>query len=139
MPVETRRITAKTRGYSDMVDLTDGVRDAVSECEMQSGTVTVFAPGATAAISTIEYEPGLKRDIADYLEKFAPYGAEYKHHETWHDDNGASHVRATLMGPSLTVPFVNKELTLGTWQQIVLICFDTRPRNRDLVLQIMGE
>ena len=139
MTVKTSTIELSTNGMTDIIDLTPRVASAIAESGLKAGTVTVFAPGSTAGITTIEYEPGLKQDIPDYLEKIAPYGGKYQHHETWHDDNGASHVRAALIGPSLTVPFQDGRMTLGTWQQIVLICFDTRPRRREIVAQIMGE
>jgi secondary thiamine-phosphate synthase enzyme len=139
MPIHTATIPVQTRGMTDVIDITDRVTTAVIESGLCDGTVTVFAPGSTATITTLEFEPGLKQDIPEYLDKIAPYGPDYKHHDTWHDDNGAAHVRAALMGPSLVVPFVRRELTLGTWQQIVLICFDTRPRRREIVAQVMGE
>ena len=139
MPVYSAALTIETRGRTDVHDMTDGVAGVVTASGLRAGTATVFAPGSTAGVTTIEYEPGLKQDIADYLEKIAPYGDDYKHHATWHDDNGAAHVRAALVGPSLTVPFIDGRLTLGTWQQIALICFDTRPRRREIVVQIVGE
>lgn len=139
MTIHTAAILVETRGRGDMLDITDQVEDAVAESGLTSGTVTVFVPGSTASISTVEFEPGLQRDIPEALDKIAPYGPDYHHHDTWSDDNGASHVRATLMGPSLVVPFVEKTLALGTWQQIVLLCFDTRPRRREIVCQVMGE
>ena len=120
-------------------DRTGRVAQAVTDSGLKSGTVTVFVPGSTAGVTTIEFEPGLKQDIPDCLEHIAPYAGRYKHHETWHDDNGAAHVRAALVGPSLVVPFIEGRLALGTWQQIVLMCFDTRPRRREIVLQILGE
>ncbi len=139
MAVKTVRIDVNTNGHTDILDLTDQVSGALVESGLTAGTVTVFAPGSTAGISTLEYEPGLKTDIPKYMERIAPYDGEYAHHETWHDDNGASHVRSTLVGPSMTVPFADGQMILGPWQQIVLICFDTRPRRREVVLQFMGE
>ncbi|MHC4194279.1 MAG: secondary thiamine-phosphate synthase enzyme YjbQ, partial [Planctomycetota bacterium] len=116
------------------------VSAAVAESGIRDGTVTVFNVGSTAGITTTEYEPGLvKYDIEAAFEKIAPRGGRYEHEETWHDDNGHSHVRATLLGPSLSVPVVSKELTLGTWQQIILVDFDTRGRTRTVVCQIIGE
>ena len=138
MQVQTEYINVNTKGMTDIHDITPKVNKAVQSTGMTSGTVTIFAPGSTAGITTLEYEPGLNRDIPERLDKIAPYGPDYHHHETWHDDNGAAHVRAALISPSLVTPFVNGRLTLGTWQQIVLIDFDTRPRDRGLVLQIMG-
>ncbi len=139
MPVVTDTIDIATQGYTDVLDITPQTAEAVERSGLSSGTVTVFAPGATAGVTTLEFEPGLKKDIPTYMEKIAPYGGDYAHHATWHDDNGASHVRAALVSPSLTVPFVNGSMTLGTWQQIVLICFDTKPRQRELVVQMIGE
>ena len=116
------------------------VEQAVAASKLVNGTVTVFNVGSTAAVSTIEYEPGLvNHDINAAMEKIAPAAGRYEHEETWHDDNGHAHVRATMLGPSLTVPVVNERLTLGTWQQIVLIDFDTRPRTRTVVCQMIGE
>lgn len=138
--VVTEQITLQTRGNTDILDLTDQTRAAVSRSGVTRGTVTLFNVGSTAALSTIEYEPGLVRhDIDAALEKLAPAAGRYEHEETWHDDNGHAHVRATLMGPSLTVPIVDGQLTLGTWQQIVLLDFDTRPRARTVICQILGE
>jgi secondary thiamine-phosphate synthase enzyme len=139
MPVINEKIAIHSDGMTDIIDLTEQVAEVVEQSTLHNGTLTLFVPGATAGLTTLEYEPGLIRDIPYYLEKIAPYGGKYHHHETWHDDNGAAHVRAALIGPSLVVPFVEKSLTLGTWQQIVLICFDTRPREREVILQMMGE
>ncbi len=138
--VHSVSLKIRTQGNTDIVDITQDVEGALHSCEISSGTVTVFNVGSTAAITTIEYEPGLVNvDIDAALEKIAPAGGFYKHEETWHDDNGHAHVRASLIGPSLTVPFTDKKLILGTWQQIVLIDFDTRPRTRSVVCQVMGE
>lgn len=138
--VVTEKITLQTRGNTHIQDITEQAQAAVSRSGVSQGTVTLFNIGSTAALSTIEYEPGLvNRDIAAALEKIAPENGPYEHEKTWHDDNGHAHVRATLMGPSLTVPIVDGALTLGTWQQIVLIDFDTRPRSRTVICQIMGE
>lgn len=122
-----------------MHDLTPAVRELIEEGEISNGIVTIFAPGSTAAITTVEYEPGLKKDIDEHLERLFPYAVHYHHHDTWHDDNGSSHLQAALLGPSLTVPVVEGEMTLGTWQQIVLIDCDTRERSRKIVVQITGE
>lgn len=138
--VKTEILEIPTQGNCHIVDITDEVQSAVSGSQISNGTVTVFNAGSTAGISTIEYEPGLvNHDINAALEKIAPKAGRYEHEQTWHDDNGHSHVRATLVGPSLAVPFCNEKLILGTWQQIVLIDFDTRPRTRQVVCQIMGE
>ena len=140
MPVETHQFEIASRGNSQVLNLTDQVEACLAQGEIRSGTVTVFAVGSTAGISTTEYEPGLvNRDLKVAFEGIAPEDAEYLHEQTWHDDNGHSHVRATLLGPSLTVPLVDGRLTLGTWQQIILIDFDTRPRHRRVVVQVLGE
>ena len=138
--VKTKRIELRTRGNCDIVDITAQVSSGVLESGISSGAVTVFNIGSTAGVTTIEYEPGLVNyDINAALEKIAPTAGRYEHEKTWHDDNGHAHVRASLLGPSLTVPIVDAELTLGTWQQIVLIDFDTRPRTRTIICQIIGE
>ena len=138
--VKTEILEIPTKGNCDIVDITAAVQEAVAASELTDGTITVFNVGSTAGITTIEYEPGLvKHDINTAFEKIAPQNGRYEHEETWHDDNGHAHVRATLLGPSLVVPFCNQDLILGTWQQIVLIDFDTRPRTRKVVCQIMGE
>ena len=139
MAVVTKNIQVKTKKGVDLVDITSRIVEAVEESNLKNGTVTVFVTGSTGAISTVEYEPGLIRDIPKILERIAPSDISYEHNKTWGCDNGVSHARATIIGPSLTIPFVNKKLTLGTWQQIVFIELDTRPRERDIVLQIMGE
>lgn len=137
--VATTYIDVKTKGRRDVVDITGDLQEAVTKSGVRAGIVTIFVSGSTAALTTIEYEPGLVQDIDLFLEKILPYGGKYHHHETWHDDNGAAHLQAALLGPSLTVPFTDGKLTLGTWQQVVLIDCDTRPRSRKLVAQMMGE
>jgi secondary thiamine-phosphate synthase enzyme len=138
--VITKKIQVNTNGNSEVVDLTPQAVKAVSESGVSAGAATLFVIGSTAAITTTEYEPGLvNHDIKAAFEKIAPQNARYEHEETWHDDNGHSHVRASLLGPSLTVPIVDGKLTLGTWQQIILIDFDTRSRNRQVICQIIGE
>lgn len=122
-----------------MVNITDEVERVIKESKVNDGIATVFVLGSTAAVTTIEYEPGLQKDFPNMLERVAPKNITYEHEQMWHDGNGHSHVRASLVGPSLTVPFTNKELTLGTWQQIVLIELDTRSRDRSLVVQLIGE
>ena len=139
MAVIIKRIHVDSRGNSDMIDITEEVASFVSESKIKDGIVTIFVSGSTASVSTVEYEPGLLKDVPRALDKIAPYGPDYAHHETWHDDNGASHVRATLMGPSITIPFENGRLILGTWQQVTVLDFDTRPRKREVILQIIGE
>jgi secondary thiamine-phosphate synthase enzyme len=130
----------RTKGNCDIIDITPQVVALVAESGIRAGTVTLFNVGSTASITTTEYEPGLvNHDIKAAFEKIAPQDGQYKHEETWNDDNGHAHVRATLLGPSLVVPVVEGKLTLGTWQQIILVDFDTRPRTRQVVCQIMGE
>jgi secondary thiamine-phosphate synthase enzyme len=138
--VKTQEIRIKTRGNCEVVNITEQVSSAVLDSDITAGTVTVFNIGSTAGITTTEYEPGLVNyDIARAFEKIAPKNDRYEHEETWHDDNGHSHVRATLLGPSLCIPIVDGRLTLGTWQQIILVEFDTRARTRTVICQIIGE
>lgn len=137
MAVATDFIQVSTKGNRDVVDITGHVARIIQVKGINDGALTVFVPGSTAAVITIECEPGLKRDIDIFLEKLIPYGETYHHHDTWHDDNGSSHLQAALLGASLTVPIVNGSMTLGTWQQIVLVDCDTRPRDRKLVVQIV--
>lgn len=139
MNVITSSIQFSSRGNADVHDITVRVTQAVVQSGLKSGTVTVFCPSSTTALTTIEYEPGVVSDLRRLFDEIIPEDALYAHEEAWHDGNGHSHVRAALLGPSLTVPFVAQRLTLGTWQQIVFIDFDNRPRRRELVLQIMGE
>ncbi len=135
----TDYINIQSRGQREVHDLTPAVHEILSSHGVKNGIVTIFAPGSTAAVTTIEYEPGLEKDIDEYLDRLFPYGEHYHHHDTWHDDNGSSHLQAALLGPSLTVPVVGGKLTLGTWQQIVLIDCDTRSRSRKIVVQMMHE
>lgn len=139
MTVKTDRIKLKSRGYTDVIDVSAQLSEVVARSGVRNGVATAFVIGSTAGLTTIEYEPGLVQDINVALEKIAPKSGDYKHHDTWGDDNGHSHIRASLLGPSLAIPFVEKKLTLGTWQQVVLIDFDTRPREREIVVQIIGE
>ncbi|HUI22881.1 MAG TPA: secondary thiamine-phosphate synthase enzyme YjbQ [Nitrososphaerales archaeon] len=139
MPVVTKRIQLRTEAENDILDLTGEVQQAVEESGLLAGVATVFVPGSTAAITTIEFEPGLARDFPAMLERVAPGGVGYEHQKAWHDDNGRSHVKASLVGPSLSVPFEGGVLTLGTWQQIVLVELDIRPRRREVVIQVVGE
>ncbi len=139
MPVVTESFKINTSGDGDVVDVTGDVSSIVGNCSISSGTVTVFVPGATAGVTTIEYEPGLVEDISEMFNRIIPQGAEYHHNLRWHDGNGHSHVRAALLGPSLTVPFSSGRLMLGVWQQIVLVDFDNRHRDREVICQIVGE
>lgn len=137
--VETFRRELATRAQGDAHDITPVVADAVTRSSAAAGIVTVFVVGSTAGVTTIEFEPGAVSDLNRAFEALAPRAADSRHHLRWGDDNGSSHVRAALLGPSLTVPFTNRELLLGTWQQIALVEFDTRPRKREIILQIIGE
>ena len=139
MIVKTMTVKIKSKGENDIIDITDQTSRALHESEITNGTVTLFVSGSTGALTTIEYEPGLMKDFPDMLERIAPRNIEYDHEKMWHDGNGHSHVKASLIGPSLAIPFKNKELLLGTWQQIVFIELDTRSRERNIVLQIMGQ
>ncbi len=140
MAVDTHRIRIETQGNSQVIDLTGAVAQALGRGGIQNGAVTVFVIGSTAGVTTTEFEPGLaESDLKEAMEKLAPEGGSYEHEKTWNDDNGHSHVRASLVGPSLTVPLVDGRLTLGRWQQIVLLDFDTRPRRREIVVQVLGE
>ena len=131
--------TVPTKGFSDIKDITAAVRRIVDKSQITGGLVNVFAVGSTASISTIEYEPALVADMQNQLEKFASKTMHSRHSQTWGDDNGFSHIRATFMGPSLTVPFSHGALVLGTWQQIVVIDHDNRPRKRTVFVQVIGE
>jgi secondary thiamine-phosphate synthase enzyme len=137
--VSTLELHLHTRGNCDIQDITPQVAGAVKDSDLRAGIVTVFCPGSTGGLTTIEYESGALADLQQVLDEVAPPDRNYRHHLRWGDDNGHSHVRSALVGPSLTVPFVEGRLTLGTWQQIVFLDFDTRPRSRRLVVQVMGE
>jgi len=138
--IRTEQLQVRTRGNSQVVDITAPVAAAVAGSGIQTGVATLFTVGSTAGLTTTEYEPGLaNHDLKAAFERIAPEDGLYEHENTWHDDNGHSHVRASLLGPSLSVPFVDGGLTLGTWQQIILVDFDTRARTRTIVCQIMGE
>jgi len=139
MTVVTKSITFKTKGNCDFIDITAQVADEVKQSEVNNGAVTLFISGSTAGITTIEYESRLLDDFRNMWDRVIPQNIPYEHNKTWGDGNGHSHVRASILGASLTIPFVSKRLTLGTWQQIVFIDFDNRSRSRELVLQIMGE
>jgi len=137
--VTNTRIYVQTKGDCELIDITRQVAQKIEESAIKDGTVTLFMAGSTAGLSTIEFERGLLSDFQVMWERTVPREIPYRHDAAWGDGNGHSHVRASLLGPSLVVPFVNKRLTLGTWQQIVLVDFDNRPRSREIVLQIMGE
>jgi secondary thiamine-phosphate synthase enzyme len=136
----TKRFEVQTRGDNHVVDLTPQVERVVRDGPIRNGVATVFVVGSTAGITTTEFEPGLaNHDLGAFFEKIAPADGVYRHEETWHDDNGHAHVRASLLGPDLSVPLIDGRLALGQWQQIVLIDFDTRPRRREIVLQVVGD
>lgn len=137
--VVTSEIQLRSRGGYDVQDITREVEKAIGGSRLTAGTVTLFCPGSTGGLTTIEFENGVVADMKQVLDEITPPDRDYRHHLRWGDDNGHSHIRAALIGPSLTVPFVDGQLTLGTWQQIVFCDFDTRPRERKLVVQIMGE
>jgi len=139
MPVVTKRVKISTKGRDDVKDITGQVADIIKEAKISNGNVTVFVSGSTASVTTIEYEPGLIADIKELGERIAPANVTYAHNETWGDGNGYSHIRASVIGPSLTVPFEDGKMTLGTWQQIVVVDHDTRGRSRDIVVQVIGQ
>jgi len=139
MKITNDRVRLSTKGAGDLIDITRQVANALERSKLRAGNVTVFVVGSTAGITTFEYEPGLIRDMQEFYDNLAPAGRHYHHDETWGDANGFSHIRATFTGPSLTVPFEQGRLLLGTWQQIVLAEFDNRPREREIVVHIMGE
>lgn len=139
MGVQTKKIEFSTQGNSEATDITGLLNEVLAEIPFKNGICTVFIPGSTGGLTTIEYENGLLRDLKNLWERIAPRNEHYHHDEAWKDGNGHSHIRASLVGPSLTIPFCGRQFTLGTWQQIIFIDFDTSPRNRQLVAQFMGE
>ena len=139
MSVYYDEINIKTKGEVDIINLTEDAQVIVNKSKIKNGIACIFIPGSTGAITTIEYEPGLKKDLPKILQKLVPKNEHYDHHETWHDDNGHSHVRASLIGPSITIPIKEGKLVHGTWQQIVFIELDTSQRERSIIIQIVGE
>jgi len=137
--VVTKKISLSTKGECDIVDITPQIEQQLAEAGISNGTVTVFVAGSTAGVTTIEFEPGLTGDLQSMWDRLVPKDIPYAHDRRWGDGNGYSHVRASLLGASLAVPLSNKRLALGTWQQIVLVDFDNRPRSRQIVLQIIGD
>jgi secondary thiamine-phosphate synthase enzyme len=137
--VLTREIGLSTKGNCDIHDVTQRVADVVREAKLSNGTVTVFTPSSTSALTTIEYEPGALADLGRLLDEIIPTDHDYRHNLRWGDGNGHSHARAALMGPSITIPFVGGNLALGTWQQLIFMDFDNRSRSRRLIVQVMGE
>ncbi len=139
MAVKSISFQIKTKGQTDIHDITDRVQQELSASGIKNGTATLFVPGSTAGVTTIEYESGVLNDLKMAVERLAPEGIHYDHDARWGDGNGFSHVRAALLGASLSVPFNNSRLILGTWQQIVIIDFDNRPRSRNVLIQIVGD
>lgn len=137
--VVTKEFHLSTQGFCDIQAITEAVTGCVRTSGLSNGLAAVFTPSATSAITTLEYESGMIADFADFFERIASEAWEYKHNERWHDGNGFSHVRAALLGPSLCVPFANQQLILGTWQEIVFLDFDNRPRSRRVIVQVVGE
>ncbi len=137
--MHTARLKEQTQGFCDIINITPKVQDYVERERFQRGLVSLFVSGSTAALTTIEYEPGLIQDLKEFLEKMIPSNKKYHHDDRWGDDNGFSHLRASILGPSLQVPIGAGKLQLGTWQQIVLLDFDNRPRQREILIQMMGE
>ena len=139
MAVESQELRFRTHREGEIIDITDRTQRVVESSRMRSGVAVLFVPGSTGAITTIEYEPGLLADLPIALERLAPKDASYEHEKRWHDGNGHSHIRASTIGPDLSVPFRDKKLTLGTWQQIVFLELDIRPRDRTVIVQLVGE
>jgi secondary thiamine-phosphate synthase enzyme len=139
MSVKSLSIQLSTRGNADIHDITDQVARQIAQSGLKDGAVTIFCPSSTSALTTIEYENGVLDDLRRLFDEIVPPNREYAHNARWGDGNGHSHVRASLLGPSLTIPFVDGRLTLGTWQQIIYVDFDNRPRKRELILQLIGE
>ena len=139
MEIRTKRIVAKTQGFCDIIDITQQVAQEIEHEQISRGLVSLFVSGSTAALTTVEYEPGLIKDLKEFFEKLVPSNRRYHHDDRWGDDNGFSHLRAALLGPSLQVPIANRRLALGTWQQIILLDFDNRPRTREVLLQLIGD
>jgi len=137
--VFTDTISCRTAGDGDTIDLTEGLADGLRKSGLADGVATLFVAGSTGGITTIEFEPGAVADLQEVLEAIAPKGRDWRHHLRWGDRNGHSHVRSALLGPSLSVPFISGELCLGTWQQVVLVDFDDRPRSREIIVQFVGE
>ena len=139
MIIKTKTFTEKTAGFCDIIDITGKIQEQIDQEKIQRGVATVFVSGSTAALTTIEFESGLVRDLKELVEKLVPSDRRYHHDDRWGDDNGFSHLRASLFGPSLALPIENSRPLLGTWQQVVLVDFDNRPRTREIVIQFIGE
>ena len=139
MSIISLQISFNTHGNTEMVDVTDQVSARIAESGLQNGIAALFCPSSTSALTTLEFEPGVVKDLTRLLDEIAPADRPYAHHAAWNDYNGHSHVRSALLGPSLVVPFINRQLTLGMWQQIIYLDFDVRSRHRELVVQLIGE
>ncbi|HEY7217718.1 MAG TPA: secondary thiamine-phosphate synthase enzyme YjbQ [Candidatus Binatia bacterium] len=139
LTIRTKKITENSAGFCDIIDITAKVKEDIERENIRSGLASLFVSGSTAALTSIEYEPGLIQDLKEFIEKYIPSDRRYHHDDRWNDDNGFSHLRASLFGPSLTIPIANGRLCLGTWQQVILLDFDNRPRTREIVVQIIGE
>jgi secondary thiamine-phosphate synthase enzyme len=137
--IHTKKLSEKTSGFCDIIDITAKVREQIEQEKIERGLVTLFISGSTAALTTVEYEPGLVRDLKEFVERLIPSDRRYHHDDRWGDDNGFSHLRASLFGPSLAIPIEKSRPLLGTWQQIVLLDFDNRPRTREIIVQLIGE
>jgi secondary thiamine-phosphate synthase enzyme len=139
MRISTSKITEKTAGFCDIIDITAKIKEFIEQTKFRHGLVSVFVAGSTAGITTIEYEPGLVQDLKELVEKLIPSDRRYHHDDRWGDDNGFSHLRASLFGPSVSIPIENGRPLLGTWQQVILLDFDNRPRTREIIVQLIGE
>jgi secondary thiamine-phosphate synthase enzyme len=139
MRISTSKITEKTAGFCDIIDITAKIKEFIEQTKFRHGLVSVFVEGSTAGITTIEYEPGLVQDLKELVEKLIPSDRRYHHDDRWGDDNGFSHLRASLFGPSVNIPVENGRPLLGTWQQVILLDFDNRPRTREIIVQLIGE
>jgi secondary thiamine-phosphate synthase enzyme len=139
MTIKTGSLILNTQGNTDIFEISRDLERLISESGLSSGILTIFCPSSTSGVTTVEFEPGAVTDLKRLFEKLIPSKGDYAHNATWDDGNGHSHMRASLLGPSLTIPFVNKTMTLGTWQQVVYLDFDVRPRHRELVVQMLGD
>ena len=137
--IETKKITESTAGFCAIIDITAKLKEHIQRANIRAGTATLFVSGSTAALTTIEHEPGLIEDLKEFVEKYIPSDRRYHHDDRWGDDNGFSHLRASLFGPSLAIPIENGAPSLGTWQQVILLDFDNRPRTREIIVQLIGE
>jgi secondary thiamine-phosphate synthase enzyme len=137
--IRTKKFTEKTAGFCDIVDITAKINEHIERAKVRQGLASVFVSGSTAALTTIEYEPGLIEDLKEFVEKWIPSNRRYHHDDHWGDDNGFSHLRASLFGPSISIPIENGRALLGTWQQVILLDFDNRPRTREITVQLIGE